>query len=91
LNLWFQFFITLKSIFFFSFLSFFSFFRKKKNFSFIYFRGLAPASLALPSSERTEQELGLIPHQIRGFLTHFSNLLIVGAQYDKCTACSDRV
>ncbi|ORE09599.1 E1-like protein-activating enzyme Gsa7p/Apg7p [Rhizopus microsporus var. microsporus] len=35
--------------------------------------------------------LGLLPHQIRGFLGQFNNLLIVGQSYDKCTACSDKV
>ena len=34
---------------------------------------------------------GLVPHQIRGFLTHFSNLLVTGHAFDKCTACSSRV
>ncbi|KAJ3200716.1 Autophagy protein 7, partial [Clydaea vesicula] len=34
--------------------------------------------------------LGLVPHQIRGYLTHFSNLLITGKSYDKCTACSPK-
>jgi ubiquitin-like modifier-activating enzyme ATG7 len=32
--------------------------------------------------------LGIIPHQIRGFLAKYSNLLLTGAAYDKCTACS---
>ncbi|KAI8359877.1 E1-like protein-activating enzyme Gsa7p/Apg7p [Choanephora cucurbitarum] len=35
--------------------------------------------------------LGLLPHQIRGFLGQFSNLLIVGQAYDKCTACSHKI
>jgi len=52
---------------------------------------LAPADVAVPHSQSVEHDLGLIPHQIRGFLTHFANLLIVGSQYDKCTACSDKV
>ena len=53
--------------------------------------GLAPASVAVPHSQHIDHDLGLIPHQVRGFLTHFANLLIVGSQYDKCTACSDKV
>ncbi|RIA85270.1 hypothetical protein C1645_782203 [Glomus cerebriforme] len=39
----------------------------------------------------TSTPLGIIPHQIRGFLTNFNNLLIVGQAYDKCTACSDKI
>ncbi|KAG0174037.1 Autophagy protein 7 [Apophysomyces sp. BC1034] len=35
--------------------------------------------------------LGLVPHQIRGFLSHFNNMLIVGQAYDRCTACSKKV
>ncbi|GAA5798153.1 hypothetical protein HPULCUR_003553 [Helicostylum pulchrum] len=35
--------------------------------------------------------LGLLPHQIRGFLGQFSNLLISGQAYDKCTACSEKI
>lgn len=54
-------------------------------------RAHAPASTAIPHHESIDHDLGLIPHQVRGFLTHFANLLIVGAQYDKCTACSDKV
>ncbi|KAG0294117.1 Autophagy protein 7 [Dissophora globulifera] len=46
--------------------------------------------------ERTQQEksgsaLGLLPHQIRGFLSRFKNLLISGQAYDRCTACSDAI
>ncbi|KAI8988113.1 hypothetical protein BDF20DRAFT_853878 [Mycotypha africana] len=35
--------------------------------------------------------LGLLPHQIRGFLGQFRNLLIVGQAYENCTACSEKV
>ncbi|KAI9019505.1 hypothetical protein CLU79DRAFT_804841 [Phycomyces nitens] len=35
--------------------------------------------------------LGVVPHQIRGFLGQFSNMLIVGQAYDRCTACSAKV
>ncbi|KAI8994652.1 ubiquitin-like conjugating enzyme [Pilobolus umbonatus] len=35
--------------------------------------------------------LGLLPHQIRGFLGQFSNMLITGQVYDKCTACSEKI
>jgi ubiquitin-like modifier-activating enzyme ATG7 len=35
--------------------------------------------------------VGLVPHQIRGFLGGYSNMLICGSAYDKCTACSEPV
>eukprot|EP01137_Pigoraptor_chileana_P005276 Opistho-2@48148 len=39
----------------------------------------------------TSQPLGLIPHQIRGFLSNFTNVLPHGHAFDKCTACSSVV
>jgi len=41
--------------------------------------------------DETPTPLGLIPHQIRGFLTHFNNLLVVGQKFSQCTACSKTV
>jgi len=35
--------------------------------------------------------LGLVPHQLRGFLAQFRNMLIVGPAYDRCTGCSETV
>ncbi|KAL0953093.1 hypothetical protein HGRIS_004364 [Hohenbuehelia grisea] len=35
--------------------------------------------------------LGLVPHQLRGFLAQFRNMHIVGAAYKRCTGCSDTV
>lgn len=35
--------------------------------------------------------LGLVPHQLRGFLAEFRNMQIVGAAYDRCTGCSETV
>lgn len=35
--------------------------------------------------------LGIVPHQLRGFLAQFRNLHIVGAAYDRCTGCSETV
>ncbi|KAI9277433.1 E1-like protein-activating enzyme Gsa7p/Apg7p [Sporodiniella umbellata] len=35
--------------------------------------------------------LGLLPHQIRGFLGGFKQLLISGQAFDKCIACSAKV
>ncbi|KAG0369639.1 Autophagy protein 7 [Gamsiella multidivaricata] len=45
----------------------------------------------LESQEKKGSTLGLLPHQIRGFLSRFKNLLISGQAYDRCTACSDAV
>lgn len=35
--------------------------------------------------------LGIIPHQLRGFLAQFHNLRIIGQAYDRCTGCSESV
>jgi ubiquitin-like modifier-activating enzyme ATG7 len=35
--------------------------------------------------------LGIVPHQIRGFLSHFQNLIVTGQRYSQCTACSKTV
>ena len=35
--------------------------------------------------------LGLVPHQLRGFLGQFRTMPLVGAAYDKCTGCSETV
>lgn len=60
----------------------------------------APATLARTSSssadtsaaaEAVEHPLGIVPHQIRGFLSTFSNLNIIGRSYDCCSACSDKI
>ncbi|KAG9126192.1 Autophagy protein 7 [Ceratobasidium sp. 392] len=44
-----------------------------------------------PSDEGSESILGVVPHQLRGFLAQFNNKLITGAAYDKCTGCSETV
>ena len=44
-----------------------------------------------PSSnqqDRGEHPLGIVPHQIRGFLPNFENILVKGQSYDCCSACS---
>ncbi|MCJ1295804.1 Autophagy protein 7 [Xylographa carneopallida] len=38
-----------------------------------------------------EHPLGIVPHQIRGFLSTFQNMIISGKSYDCCSACSDKV
>ncbi|KAK7471325.1 Autophagy protein 7 [Stygiomarasmius scandens] len=54
-----------------------------------------PPSATTPASVEEGEEgtsvLGLIPHQLRGYLAQFRNLHIVGAAYDKCTGCSETV
>lgn len=60
--------------------------------------GLAPApkpvyhgSSSQPTYERDPptHPLGLVPHQIRGYLASWNNMLISGKSYDCCSACSD--
>ena len=62
-------------------------------------RALAPkTSMNQHSTGRVEYErdppdhsLGLVPHQIRGFMATFQNLLISGQSYDCCSACSPKI
>ncbi|KAI9787542.1 MAG: Autophagy protein 7 [Geoglossum umbratile] len=52
------------------------------------------AAAPAPSSQgdsRGDHPLGIVPHQIRGFLARFQNMVIRGKSYDCCSACSDRV
>jgi len=50
----------------------------------------APASTSA-AADRGDHPLGLVPHQIRGFLANFTSLNIAGRAYDCCSACSDTV
>lgn len=53
----------------------------------------APAP-PLPGTRGSQQEesiLGLVPHQLRGSLARFTNVLVTGAAYERCTACSEIV
>ena len=38
-----------------------------------------------------DHPLGLIPHQIRGFLSSFNNIIVRGKSYDCCSACSPSI
>jgi ubiquitin-like modifier-activating enzyme ATG7 len=38
-----------------------------------------------------DHPLGIVPHQVRGSLSMFTNNVITGRSYDCCSACSDRV
>jgi ubiquitin-like modifier-activating enzyme ATG7 len=60
-------------------------------------KGRAPAT---PPNTRDASEpdftgfvhpLGVVPHTIRGFLSNFSNLQIVGSSYVNCSACSPAI
>lgn len=43
------------------------------------------------SSGSSEQPLGILPHQIRGSLSQFSQMTLVGRSSDSCTACCSTV
>ena len=52
------------------------------------------ASAPAPSNtteDRGNHPLGLVPHQIRGYLWNFQNIMIKGKNYDCCSACSDKI
>ncbi|KAL8762504.1 MAG: hypothetical protein Q9184_001504 [Pyrenodesmia sp. 2 TL-2023] len=53
-------------------------------------RGSAPAPVT-PTEDRGDHPLGVVPHQIRGYLSNFQNLVIKTSSYDCCSACSPRV
>ena len=59
-------------------------------------KGLAPAD-SNPDQEDINDTgsdtspLGIVPHQIRGFLSRFQNVIPASERFDKCTACSDVV
>lgn len=39
----------------------------------------------------SEQPLGILPHQIRGSLSQFSQMTLLGRSSNSCTACSSMV
>ncbi|EQC25745.1 E1-like protein-activating enzyme G [Saprolegnia diclina VS20] len=48
-----------------------------------------PLGAAAPvATEASAGALGVVPHQIRGFLHSFSQVLVQGPSFPKCTACS---
>ncbi|KAF7316230.1 Autophagy-related protein [Mycena indigotica] len=51
----------------------------------------APPANSDPAALINAGVLGLVPHQLRGFLAQFRNLHIVGAAYSRCTGCSETV
>jgi ubiquitin-like modifier-activating enzyme ATG7 len=51
------------------------------------------AAAPAPTNDKADRSppshpLGLVPHQMRGFLTNFQNIVIKGHSYDCCSACS---
>ncbi|XP_053214466.1 ubiquitin-like modifier-activating enzyme ATG7 [Panonychus citri] len=48
----------------------------------------APANHDQPGSQSSECILGIIPHQIRGFLSQFTQFMPTSNSFDMCTACS---
>ena len=53
-------------------------------------RALAPAPKS-PTEDTGDHPLGIVPHQIRGFLSTFQNMVISGKSYDCCSACSETI
>uniref|UniRef100_A0A674MUR8 Ubiquitin-like modifier-activating enzyme ATG7 n=1 Tax=Takifugu rubripes TaxID=31033 RepID=A0A674MUR8_TAKRU len=53
--------------------------------------GYAVASSSDDRMNEPPTSLGLVPHQIRGFLSRFDNVLPASLAFDKCTACSATV
>ncbi|BDD63806.1 Autophagy protein 7 [Monascus purpureus] len=53
--------------------------------------GAAAPAPASRNEDRGDHPLGLVPHQIRGFLPTFENITIIGRSYQHCSACSDAV
>ncbi|KAF2102031.1 E1-like protein-activating [Rhizodiscina lignyota] len=51
----------------------------------------AAFAMSDPESSEFKHPLGAVPHQIRGFLSSFSNLSINGKPYDCCSACSETI
>lgn len=51
----------------------------------------APAQTQAQTEDRGDHPLGIVPHQIRGFLATFSNMIISGRSYDRCSACSESI
>jgi len=58
----------------------------------IYAPAPPPATNAnISEDESANSVLGQVPHQLRGFLSQFRTIPLVGAAYDKCTGCSETV
>jgi ubiquitin-like modifier-activating enzyme ATG7 len=54
-------------------------------------QGAAAPAPTTRNAETDSHPLGIVPHQIRGFLSTFENLSVTGQSYQSCSACSERV
>ena len=57
-------------------------------------RAAAPADAARPLADRVDRAdrpLGLLPHSVRGFLTHYDTVLPATPAFRHCVACSPPV
>ncbi|CAM1500804.1 Fc.00g099660.m01.CDS01 [Cosmosporella sp. VM-42] len=50
-----------------------------------------PTPGTTPERDPPNHPLGLVPHQIRGYLSTFQNIVIRGQSYDCCSACSPKI
>jgi ubiquitin-like modifier-activating enzyme ATG7 len=50
-----------------------------------------PRAGSVPERDPPGHPLGLVPHQIRGYVSTFQNLVIRGESYDSCSACSPKI
>ena len=50
-----------------------------------------PADTCASLTDSSTTPMGMVPHQIRGFLSHFRNVHPIAKHFPKCTACSDIV
>lgn len=50
-----------------------------------------PTQGVVPERDPPGHPLGLVPHQIRGYVSTFQNMIIRGQSYDCCSACSPKV
>jgi ubiquitin-like modifier-activating enzyme ATG7 len=53
--------------------------------------GAAAPAPKSQNEDRGDHPLGILPHQIRGFLTSFQNMAISGPSYNRCSACSTAI
>ena len=45
----------------------------------------APADEGVPITVPVESRFGLLPHQLRGYLTHFVPHIVTGRPFDRCS------
>jgi ubiquitin-like modifier-activating enzyme ATG7 len=45
----------------------------------------------VPERDPPSHPLGLVPHQIRGYISTFQNIVLRGQSYDSCCGCSPKI